>query len=97
MSSSHGPVGLVIVAALALSTWAASAAAEHQGPPPREQNSPGVEVAPGAPGPQTSSDAPHDVPSLGLTASQKQAVYQSILNRHTTKSTEPVGPVTSPT
>jgi hypothetical protein len=48
-------------------------------------------VTPGAPGPQTSSDAPHNVPSPGLTVSRKQAVYQSIHNRHATKSTEPIG------
>jgi hypothetical protein len=68
-----------------------SAFAEDSATPAKQPNSPGVEVAPGTPSPQTSSDAPRDVPDLALTTSQKQAVYQSVHNQKVLKSTEPIG------
>lgn len=68
-----------------------SAFAADGGSSTRQPNSPGVEVAPGTPSPQTSSDAPHNVPNLELTPSQKQAVYQSVRNQRAWKSTEPIG------
>jgi hypothetical protein len=41
--------------------------------------------------PGTTTDAPRDVPSLELSESQRQAIYQSISNRQAKKDTAPVG------
>ena len=80
----------VLIAAAALVAGCVQAAAA-EGPSTGKPNSPGVEVAPGTPGPQTSSDAPRNIPDLRLTPSQKEAVYQSIHNQKVRKSTEPIG------
>jgi hypothetical protein len=55
------------------------------------KGSPSVQTSPGQPGPQSSSDAPENVPELGLSASQKQTIYQSIRNQQAKKSPEPIG------
>src|SRR4030081_1534939 len=52
-------------------------------------NSPSVQASPGSPSPQTASDAPHNVPDLGLSPSQKQTIYESIHNQQVKKSAEP--------
>jgi Protein of unknown function (DUF1236) len=50
-----------------------------------------VKASPGEPGPQSTSDAPHDVPNLGLSPSQKQTIYESIRNQQVKKSAQPIG------
>src|SRR5260370_27721896 len=39
----------------------------------------------------TAADAPRDVPSLELSQSQREAIYQSISNRQAKKDTAPIG------
>jgi len=39
----------------------------------------------------TATDAPRDVPSLELSQSQREAIYQSISNRQAKKDTAPIG------
>ena len=41
--------------------------------------------------PATATDAPRDVPSLELSQSQREAIYQSISSRQAKKDTAPVG------
>jgi hypothetical protein len=79
------------VALLALVGIASAWAAE-----PRREGTTGatdssIQVPPGSPSDQTTSDAPHDVPDLGLSAAQKQTIYQSAASQHAKKSAEPVG------
>jgi len=50
-----------------------------------------VQASPGEPGPQSASDAPHNVPDLALSPSQKQIIYESIRNQGAKKSAQPVG------
>jgi hypothetical protein len=50
-----------------------------------------VKASPGEPGPQSTSDAPHDVPDLALSPSQKQTIYESIRNQQVKKSAQPIG------
>jgi hypothetical protein len=50
-----------------------------------------VQAGPGEPGPQSASDAPHNVPDLALSPSQKQVIYESIRNQSAKKSAQPVG------
>jgi hypothetical protein len=79
-----------IALATVLLTWAGPAgAADSAGS--TERNSSSIQVAPGSPSPQTSSDAPHDVPNPGLTDAQRQTIYQSIHNGNAHKNAEPVG------
>jgi hypothetical protein len=50
-----------------------------------------VQASPGEPGPQSASDAPHNVPDLALSPSQKRIIYESIRNQGAKKSAQPVG------
>jgi hypothetical protein len=66
--------------------WAQSPDRERQ---PKGSSS--VETAPGQAGPQTSADAPQNIPDLGLSPSQKETIYQSIRNQQAKKNAEPIG------
>ena len=48
-------------------------------------------AAQGETGPASETDAPHNVPSLALSQSQRQTIYQSISNQQTKRDTAPVG------
>jgi len=85
----------VLVLSLALLGAPAQAQNPSSTSPEPRGSSPGnpasVQASPAEPGPQSTSDAPHNVPNLGLSPSQKQLVYKSIHSQGAKKSAEPVG------
>jgi len=71
------------VAAVLLATAIAVGPAAAQGGAGRD--------SPSKESPATATDAPRDVPSLELSQSQREAIYQSVSNRQAKKDTAPVG------
>jgi PBP1b-binding outer membrane lipoprotein LpoB len=69
------------VAAVLLATAIAAGCASAQSENKSSKDSPAA----------TATDAPRDVPSLELSQSQREAIYQSISSRQAKKDTAPVG------